>query len=139
MQRVTMTIDDSQLAVLDAYADRRGYPSRSEAMRDILHAVEVRDTAAGSDDTICIATLTYLYEHDSRELARRLTAEQHRHHHLSLSTLHVHVSHDDCLEVTVLKGPLGQIRQLADAMLTQRGVRMGNLHVMPLAPGDPQA
>lgn len=131
MQRVTMTIDDSQLDALDAYADRRGYPSRSEAMRDILAGMQMAQTDA-DPDAACIATLSYLFDHEARDLSRRLTAEAHRHHHLALSTLHVHVSHDDCLEVVVLRGSVAEVRAMADAILTQKGVRMGRLHVMPL-------
>lgn len=136
MQRVTMTIDDDQLAMLDGYALQRGYTSRSEALRDILRRVGAEETTA-RDEAPCLATLSYIYEHETRELARRLTSAQHRHHDLSISTLHVHVDQGDCLEVTVLKGPVGEVRAFADEVTTQRGVRMGNLHVMPLSDGHP--
>jgi CopG family nickel-responsive transcriptional regulator len=132
MQRVTMTIDDEQLASLDAFAERRGYTSRSEAIRDVLRDVNAREQAASDPELNCVATLTYIYEHETRELARRLTSAQHKDHDLSVSTLHVHVSHDDCLEVVVLKGPQARIRAFADAVIAQRGVRFGNLHVVPV-------
>ncbi|CAM3309001.1 nickel-responsive transcriptional regulator NikR [Paracoccus nototheniae] len=135
MQRVTMTIEDDQLAALDAYAGQRGYASRSEAMRDVLAGVQMAATDADSDAT-CIATLTYLFDHDIRDLTRRLATQAHSHHHLQLSTLHVHITHDDCLEVVVLRGTVGQVRRMADAILTQKGVRMGQLHVMPLPVGS---
>nr|WP_313534499.1 nickel-responsive transcriptional regulator NikR [Haematobacter sp.] len=130
MQRVTMTIDAEQLATLDAYASARGYASRSEAMRDILREVEARQVAEEAEGN-CFATLTYVYEHETRELARRLTAAQHDHHDLSVAALHVHVDHDDCLEVVVLKGATADVRAFADAVTTQRGVRAGSLHVIP--------
>lgn len=130
MQRVTMTIDAEQLATLDAYASARGYSSRSEAMRDILREVEARELAQAAEGA-CFATLSYVYEHETRELARRLTAAQHAHHDLSVAALHVHVDHDDCLEVVVLKGPVAEVRAFADTVTTQRGVRAGSLHVIP--------
>jgi len=140
MQRVTMTIDATQLATLDAYASARGYSSRSEAMRDILREVEARQIAKEAEGS-CFATLTYVYEHETRELARRLTAAQHDHHDLSVAALHVHVDQDDCLEVVVLKGAPAEVRAFADAVTTQRGVRAGNLHVIAPArrasPGAP--
>lgn len=132
MQRITMTVDEAQLATLDAYAVRRGYTSRSEAMRDILREVDAGETAVTDPSAPCLATLTYIYEHETRELSRRLTAAQHRHHDLSISTLHVHVDHEDCLEVVVLRGAFRDIRSFADEVVTQRGVRMGNLHVIPV-------
>lgn len=132
MQRVTMTIDETQLATLDAFAERRGYTSRSEAMRDILREMDAKEKAETDPDARCLATLTYVYEHGTRELTRRLNSVQHLHHDLSISTLHVHVDHHDCLEVVVLKGRLEDIRAFADGVVTQRGVRMGNLHIIPL-------
>lgn len=138
MQRVTMTIDDEQLVLLDAHARRRGYTSRSEALRDILRQVAAEEASAvEAEDTPCLATLSYIYEHETRELARRLTHAQHRHPDLSISTLHVHVDEGDCLEVTVLKGPVSELRAFADAVISQRGVRMGHLHVMPVAAPPP--
>lgn len=138
MQRITITIDDDLLAVVDELAQRRGYGSRSEAIRDLVREASAREETAGSGEAPCIATLTYVYEHETRDLARRLTEAQHHHHDLSVSTLHVHMDHDDCLEVTVLKGPVGEVRAFADAVTTQRGVRFGKLHVIPAkAPGRP--
>lgn len=132
MQRITITIDDDLLAVVDQLSRRRGYGSRSEAIRDLVREASAREDAAGSGGTPCIATLTYVYEHETRDLARRLTEAQHHHHDLSVSTLHVHMDHDDCLEVTVLKGAVGQVKAFADTVTTQRGVRFGKLHVIPL-------
>lgn len=138
MERVTMTLEAGQLATLDAYAAKRGYASRSEALRDILREVETREVT-NDPDAACMGVLSYVYEHETRELSRRLTSAQHDHHDLSVATLHVHVSHDDCLEVTVLKGPLAAIRRFADEIVTQRGVRAGHLQVIPAIADDHHA
>jgi len=133
MQRITITLSDGQLASLDRYIARRGYSSRSEAIRDILRAADTRELNATDPSSYCYATLSCVYEHETRELAKRLTEVQHHRHDLSVASLHVHVSHDECLEVAVLKGPLADLQELSDEMLTQRGVRMGHLHVIPAA------
>jgi CopG family nickel-responsive transcriptional regulator len=73
------------------------------------------------------AVLSYVYEHEKRELASRLVATQHHHHDLSVATLHVHISHDDCLEIAVLKGDMGEVQHFADDVIAQRGVRHGHL------------
>jgi CopG family nickel-responsive transcriptional regulator len=130
MQRVTMK---QQLATLDAFATRRGYSSRSEAIRDVLREVDAREEALAVPDRACVATLTYVYQHETRELARRMTSAQHAHHDLSVATLHVHVNPQDCLEVVVLKGPLAQIQAFADSVIAQRGVSFGNLHIVPIS------
>jgi CopG family nickel-responsive transcriptional regulator len=76
------------------------------------------------------AVLSYVYEHEKRELASRLVATQHHHHDLSVATLHVHISHDDCLEIAVLKGEMGEVQHFADDVIAQRGVRHGHLHCL---------
>jgi|SRR5690625_466494 len=136
MQRITISIDQQQLAKLDKFIDRQGYASRSEAIRDILRSTEMHDVTANKPETLCYATLTWVYEHETRELSKRLTELQHHHHDLSVASLHVHASHNECLEVAVLKGRIADIQELANEMLTQRGVRMGHLHAIPALPDD---
>lgn len=137
MQRITISIDDALLAAVDDIGRQRGYQSRSEAFRDIVRDAAAREPALVAGDTPCMATLSYVFEHETRDLARRLTLAQHDHHDLSVSTLHVHVDHRDCLEVMVLRGTVDQVRAFADAVVTQRGVRHGNLHLIPVeAAGD---
>jgi CopG family transcriptional regulator, nickel-responsive regulator len=135
MQRITMTVDDDLVAALDQHAKDRRYAGRSEALRDILREALTRQRLAGgkSDkgDGDCIATLTYIYDHETRELGKRLTQSQHRHHDLQIATLHVHLDHEACLEVSVLRGPAKAVRALADETVSQRGVRHGQLHLVP--------
>jgi CopG family nickel-responsive transcriptional regulator len=144
VERITITIDDELLATLDALCERRGYASRSEAVRDLVRAAALQDRAEGDGEAECFATLAYVYEHATRDLARRLTDRQHDRHDLSVATLHVHVSHEDCLEVVVLRGRIDDVRAMADSVLSQRGVRHGQLHILPgegglHAPGLPPA
>ncbi|MFX9209181.1 nickel-responsive transcriptional regulator NikR, partial [Acinetobacter baumannii] len=60
----------------------------------------------------------------------RLVATQHHHHDLSVATLHVHISHDDCLEIAVLKGDMAEVQHFADDVIAQRGVRHGHLQCL---------
>ncbi|TVQ29783.1 MAG: nickel-responsive transcriptional regulator NikR [Geminicoccaceae bacterium] len=131
MQRITITIEDELLAWVDQVMRRRGYPSRSEAFRDLVRESLGREAAAADPERPCVATLTYVYDHERRDLARRLTHVQHHHHDLNVATLHVHLGHETCLEVAVLRGPSSSVQEAADAVVTQRGVRHGHLHVVP--------
>jgi CopG family nickel-responsive transcriptional regulator len=135
MQRITISIDDDLLDVIDALSERRGYTSRSEAIRDIVRDAMTREQAVTHDKTPCVATLSYVYEHETRDLARRLTSAQHEHRDLSISTLHVHLHGGDCLEIAVLKGTVEAVKTFANGVTTQRGVRLGNLHVIPIDRG----
>lgn len=130
MQRITITLETELLAQVDALAARRGYASRSEAMRDLLRGAFAQ--AAMTDPAQpTLATLSYVYDHDARELAQRLTAAHHARHDLSLASLHVHLDHRACLEVAVLRGPAAAVRDFADAVTSQRGVRHFSLHQVP--------
>jgi len=132
MQRITLSIDDDLAATLDRHMKKHRYASRSEALRDILREAEARERLAqAGDEAFCIATLAYVYDHETRELGRRITEAQHRHHDLQVATLHVHLDHDSCLEVAVLRGPIPEVRALADETISQRGVRHGQLHLVP--------
>jgi CopG family transcriptional regulator, nickel-responsive regulator len=134
MQRLTLSVDDDLAVALDRHAKERRYSSRSEALRDLLRELQSgqRLTAAEADGKgHCIATLTYVYDHQTRKLGSRLTAEQHRHHEFQVATLHVHLDHESCLEVSVLRGPAKAVQALADDTISQRGVRHGKLHIVP--------
>lgn len=130
MQRITITIDDNLLETLDNLVKRRGYKSRSEALRDIVRNT-LDEEASLEESHQGYAVLSYVYEHETRELASRLASTQHHHHDLSVSTLHVHINHDDCLEVSVLKGEIGDIQRFSDSVISQRGVRHGHLQCIP--------
>jgi CopG family transcriptional regulator, nickel-responsive regulator len=75
--------------------------------------------------------VVYVYDHAARELPKRLTEAFHDHHELSLSSLHVHLDHDHCMEVTVLKGKTGAVRHFAEHVIAERGVRHGRIVMMP--------
>ncbi|NLR98357.1 nickel-responsive transcriptional regulator NikR [Rhizobium sp. P38BS-XIX] len=131
MQRITITIDDDLLETIDKISEQRGYASRSETLRDLVRDAVTRAQPSVDGEARCYAALTYVYEHETRDLSRRLTTAQHDHHDLSVSTLHVHIDGHDCLEVSVLKGKADEIKRFADSVVTQRGVRFGNLHIIP--------
>ena len=108
MQRVTVSLDDELLVELDRFAETRGYANRSEAVRDLVRGGLQQLDTGNSGDRECVATLMYVYDHHARELASRLTNRFHGHHHLALATMHVHLDHDSCLELAVLRGPAAE-------------------------------
>ena len=131
MQRVTITLDEELMAELDRLIAIRGYQNRSEAIRDLARAGLRQAAAEAGGSTDCVAALVYVYDHNSRELAKRLTNAFHEHHALSLATMHVHLDHESCMEVTVLRGATGEVQHMADHVIAERGVRHGRLVVVP--------
>lgn len=132
MQRMTITLDDPLVAEFEEYLTQRGYSNRSEAIRDLIRARLDAERLSQDPDGDCVANLTYVYNHHERELATRLTRAHHDHHDLAVSTLHVHLDHDHCMETVVLRGPASRVRVFADSVLAQPGVRHGQLSVLPV-------
>jgi CopG family nickel-responsive transcriptional regulator len=137
MERITITIDDDLLASIDGFIEKRGYPSRSEAIRELVREAATKDYACRGEAP-CVAALSYVYDHGARELSQRLVNAQHDHHDLSIATTHVHFDHESCLEVAILRGSNSAIQKLADNLTAQRGVRHASLNMIPLkSPGKP--
>jgi CopG family nickel-responsive transcriptional regulator len=133
MQRITLTLDDSLLAEVDAL----GRGNRSEAIRDLVRAGLQQAAEERAQDGPCVAALAYVYDHGRRDLSRRLTDSFHNHHDLSVATLHVHLDHDRCMEVTVLRGEAPVVRRFAGSVIAERGVRHGRL--MMMEDGEPHS
>lgn len=132
MQRLTISIDDELAEQLESWAGRKGYDNRSEAFRDLLRRELGLEQIQSDPQSPCVATLTYLYDHHERTLSLRLMDMQHDHHDLTVSSMHAHLAHDLCMETVILKGPAGKVRTFAHAVLAERGVRQGQLHLVPL-------
>ena len=131
MERVTISLDEGLLDAFDGYIRRKGYENRSEAVRDLVRRRLEEDRLAEDQAEHAVACLSYVYDHERRELARRLTHAQHQHHDLMLSTLHVHLDHENCLEIVILQGRTSDVRQFAETTIAETGVRHGNLHLVP--------
>ena len=132
MQRITITLDDPLAEDFETFAAGQGYANRSEAIRDLIRErldAEQLEDRPGSE---CIASLTYVYNHHERELARRLTQTHHEHHDLSVATMHVHLDHDNCMETVILRGSGKEVKSFASAVIAQPGVRHGKLHMLPV-------
>lgn len=130
MERFTISIDESLAREFDELIKDRGYGNRSEAVRDILRAHLEQLRLQQDEARHCIANLSYVYNHQERELAERLTSLQHDHHDLCVSTMHAHLDHDNCIESVILRGPAAKVREFADALRAERGVRHGQLNMV---------
>src|SRR5205085_4869130 len=126
LTRVSMSLEESLLQQFDRLIERKGYGTRSEAIRDLIRDALIRDQnrkLAGEQ----VAVVTMVYDHHARELAARLIDKQHHHHDLVVSTMHVHLGERHCLEVSVLRGPVGEVRHLGDDLLATKGVLHGEI------------
>jgi CopG family nickel-responsive transcriptional regulator len=128
LSRIGVAIDSDLLQKFDRLIAGRGYTNRSEAFRDLIREALIAQTAEHPDSAV-VGTLTMVYDHHVRALSERLNELQHAHHHDVISTLHVHLDHDHCLEVLVLKGKAAAVRKMADALISIKGVQHGSLTI----------
>ncbi len=132
MERFTISLDEALAKQFDELIAARGYSNRSEAVRDLIRGAIEGDRQRAEPTGHCVANLSYVFNHHQRDLAERLTGLQHEHHDLTVAAMHTHLDHENCLESVVLKGPTAQVRQFADALTAQAGVRHGQLNVIAL-------
>lgn len=132
MERITISLDRELAQAFDRLIRGRGYANRSEAIRDILRRELEAERLAREEAPHCVASLSYVYNHHERQLAERLTEQQHHAHDLVVSTMHVHLDHDHCLEAVILRGATEEVRRFADRLSAERGVRHGQLNLIPV-------
>jgi CopG family transcriptional regulator, nickel-responsive regulator len=126
--RIGVAIDSDLLDKFDRLIAKRGYTNRSEAFRDMIRD-ELVERAWESPDSQVVGTVTLVYDHHVRLLNEKLIDLQHDHHKSILSTLHVHLDHDNCLEVLVVRGRSAEVRKIADALVSTKGVKHGRLTI----------
>jgi CopG family nickel-responsive transcriptional regulator len=126
LSRIGVSIDSELLHRFDSFIADQGYENRSEAFRDLI-----RDRLVGSavvaGNALVVGTVTLLYDHHTRLLAEKLTGLQHTSHEIVISSLHAHLDHENCLEVIVLRGKSKDVQQLADRLISTKGVQHGRL------------
>jgi CopG family nickel-responsive transcriptional regulator len=130
MDRFTISLDEKLAAAFDALIKERGYATRSEAVRDILRSHLQQSRVQREVKGSCVANLSYVYNHHERELSERLANIQHARHDLTISTMHAHLDHDQCIESVMLKGPVRRVTGFADEIIAERGVRHGHLNLI---------
>jgi CopG family transcriptional regulator, nickel-responsive regulator len=126
LSRIGIAIDENLLARFDRFIAKQGYTNRSEAFRDLIRDRLVT-AAVETPETPVVGTITLIYDHHSRLLPEKLTNLQHDHHELIISTTHVHLDHNTCLEVLVVKGASKQVQKLSDLLVGAKGVQHGRL------------
>ncbi len=132
MQRLTISIDDDIAEAFDSLIAKRGYKNRSEAFRDLLRRELSQDALRHNPTAECMAVVSFGYDHHSRSLPARMTEQQHAHHESIVTSLHVHASHERCVEVVVMRGDYSVVSPLAEKMIAETGIEEGAVHYVAL-------
>ncbi len=132
MRRLTISMEDDLADSFDRLMKEKGYQSRSEAFRDLLRGALAKDSVGAGNARHCVGVLSYIYNHHERQLASRLTEMQHEHHDVTVSTMHAHLDHDNCIETVILRGTTREVMHFAESVVAQTGLRHGKFNVIPV-------
>lgn len=138
MERITISLEPELAQILESLTQKNGYASRSEAVRDLIRGWHSQDTLRKNESAECLAYMGYVYNHHDRTMAERLSHTQHDRHDLMVSSMHMHLDHDNCLEVAFLRGPTKEVRAFAHRVIALTGIRHGQVQILPMltAAGD---
>lgn len=123
--RFGVSLEKKLLYRFDTLLGKQGYKTRSEAIRDLIRQELVKKE--WEDDQNVAGAITYIYDHHKRGLTNQLINIQHDHQDMIISTQHVHLDHDNCLEIAVVKGRAREVQVLANKLRSVKGVRHGTL------------
>lgn len=123
VRRFSVSLEVSLLDRFDEDIAARSYGNRSEAVRDLIRDSFVRREWEQEQDGSVIGVITLVYDHSQPQLQTRITQMQHDCYDQIISTTHVHVDHDNCLEVIIVSGNVRNIKALVDSLSAVRGVR----------------
>lgn len=131
--RFSVSLEADLLAAFDKFVEEGRFATRSEAIRQLLRKSLTTD-AWEADASELTATLTLVYDHHKTGLVEKLLELQHKHAEKVTATLHVHLDHDHCMEVIVLKGQGSKLQQLASELRGLKGVHQGELTLAGVSP-----
>jgi CopG family nickel-responsive transcriptional regulator len=126
--RFTVSIEDDLLERFDRYCREESYATRSEAVRQLIHERLTNRVWETGEEEVA-GTLTLVYDHHRHQLSQGLTKLQHDNTDLIVATTHVHLTHDVCMEVIILRGPASRMQQVAAQLKGMKGIFKGELVV----------
>lgn len=126
--RFGVSLPDDIVLKFDRIIKNKRYENRSKAIGDLIRNFIVEEEWK-YDTKDSIGTINIVYDHHKRELLNRLNNVQHDFHKYIVSDTHVHLDHNNCLDVIIVKGKTGQIKKIADALLSIKGIKFGKLSI----------
>ncbi|AAM30362.1 MULTISPECIES: nickel-responsive transcriptional regulator NikR [Methanosarcina] len=127
LMRIGVSLPDTLLGKFDEIIEKRGYSSRSEAIRDSIRSYISYNEWMGNIKGHHVGTIVIIYDHTQRGLSNVLTDIQHHYSHLIRSSIHIYPDREDCFEIVVLEGEGKEITELAEAIMALKGVKLSKL------------
>jgi CopG family nickel-responsive transcriptional regulator len=102
VSRISISLPEDLLSDLDRMVEVRGFESRSQAVNDMLHQFLLEHKCDQGDDVMVEV----------------------------ISSLHVHLMHNQTMEVILVQGPARKLQMIADELTSRRGVVSGKMHLI---------
>ena len=131
--RFGISIDKNLLDKFDRLIREKKYTNRSEAFRDLIREELVK--RAWREGKEVAGAITFIYDHHQRDLLSKIVDIQHHFQRLIISTQHIHLDHENCLEIVAVKGNSTEVQKLADTLKSIKGVRHGTLSMSSTGKG----
>ena len=131
LERIGVSLDEELLGRFDEMIVEQGYGNRSEAIRDLIRD-RLSAEELGKPDARAVAGVFLVYDHHLAGLTQKMIDLQHNHLLQTVSSLHVHLGHEDCLEVVILKGKVKDIAKVSDRLTSLKGVKLSRVNVLTL-------
>jgi CopG family nickel-responsive transcriptional regulator len=125
IKRFGVSIDEEVLATLDRYVRENNFSNRSQAIRSLVEQYIVDNKWQKNE--VVAGAIVILYDHHKSDILVKLNEIQHDYHEMILSSQHFHLDHDTCLEIIAVKGRARLLQELADLILSRKGIIHGKL------------
>jgi CopG family nickel-responsive transcriptional regulator len=125
--RFGVSLEKKLLEKFDSFIRDRNYTNRSEAFRDMIRQELIKKEWVEGEDIA--GAITLIYDHHRKDLLNKITDIQHNFQKLIISTQHIHLDHDNCLEIVAVRGNPAEVQRLADTMKSIKGVKHGTLNM----------
>lgn len=129
VSRISMSLPEELLIELDRMVGERGFASRSQAIADILHQSLVEHKRELGDE-VMVGIVTLFYDNSVPGLQKQLADLQFQYIDEVITSLHVHLMHNQTMEVVLVQGPARKLQAIADDMITRRGMISGRMQLI---------
>ncbi len=125
LKRFGVSLEDDLFNKLDKFVSDNKFPNRSQAIRFLIEENTVEKQ--WEDNSEVAGVIVLLFDHHKKNTSNKATNIQHNYHDLVISSQHVHLDHDNCLETIIVKGKASKLKELADKLIALKGVKHGKL------------
>ncbi len=131
LYRFGVSMEQSLIEKFDKLIEKKGYTNRSEAIRDLIRESLAADKIEVKNE-LMFGVISFIYNHHQRELEEKITDYQHHNYKSIVSTTHIHIDNENCLEIIILKEKAKRIKAIADKIFSYKGVKSGKLSLVPM-------